>query len=184
MDLITINTKRHEAFRVMYNTNKALLIKEGLRDSITRFSTLSYFPLNGTPGSPDSWAKAVLNIESNSRRNSIRFSLSNRISPRIRNHFQNPEWGDPGVTFNAKKPRVENLVILYLQDIDWHDVSVHYTHSALEFLHNHMLVQYMYMQQLVSNNTAVQNRCGHTKCENKNPVSMWIFSFWVYTFVI
>jgi hypothetical protein len=32
-----------------------------------------FFPLNGTPGCPDSWAKAVLNIDSNSQRNSIRF---------------------------------------------------------------------------------------------------------------
>jgi uncharacterized protein YegL len=32
----------------------------------------SVFLLNGTPGSPDSWAKAVLNIDSNSRSNSIR----------------------------------------------------------------------------------------------------------------
>jgi hypothetical protein len=31
--------------------------------------------LNGTPGSPDSWAKAVLNIDSNSRSNSNRFFL-------------------------------------------------------------------------------------------------------------
>jgi hypothetical protein len=31
--------------------------------------------LKGTPGSPDSWAKAVLNIDSNLRSNSIRFFL-------------------------------------------------------------------------------------------------------------
>jgi hypothetical protein len=31
------------------------------------------FSLTGTPGSPDSWAKAVLNMDSNSRSNSIRF---------------------------------------------------------------------------------------------------------------
>jgi hypothetical protein len=39
-----------------------------LRDSLTRFSTLD-FSLNCTPGSPDSWAKTVLHIVSNSRRN-------------------------------------------------------------------------------------------------------------------
>jgi hypothetical protein len=32
-----------------------------------------FFSLNGTPGSPDSGAKAFLNIDSNSRSNSIRF---------------------------------------------------------------------------------------------------------------
>jgi hypothetical protein len=32
-----------------------------------------FFSLNCTPGCPDSWAKAVLNIDSNSRRNFIRF---------------------------------------------------------------------------------------------------------------
>jgi hypothetical protein len=32
-----------------------------------------FYSLNGTPGSPDSWAKAVLNIDSNWRSNSIRF---------------------------------------------------------------------------------------------------------------
>jgi hypothetical protein len=36
-----------------------------------------FFLLNGTPGSSDSWAKAVLNIDSNSRRNSIRFDYEN-----------------------------------------------------------------------------------------------------------
>jgi hypothetical protein len=39
-----------------------------------------YFSLNGSPGSPDSWAKAVLNIDSNSRRNSIRFDYENRLT--------------------------------------------------------------------------------------------------------
>jgi hypothetical protein len=36
-----------------------------------RFLSLGFFSLNGTPGSPDSWAKAVLNIDLNSRSNSI-----------------------------------------------------------------------------------------------------------------
>jgi hypothetical protein len=36
-------------------------------------------PLNGTSGSPDSWAKAVLNIDSNLQRNSIRFDYKNRL---------------------------------------------------------------------------------------------------------
>jgi hypothetical protein len=33
----------------------------------------------GTPGSTDAWVKAVLNIGSNSRRNSIRFDYENRL---------------------------------------------------------------------------------------------------------
>jgi hypothetical protein len=37
------------------------------------------FSLNGTPGFPDSWAKAVLNIDSNSQRNSIRFFAKLKI---------------------------------------------------------------------------------------------------------
>jgi hypothetical protein len=32
-----------------------------------RFLTLGFFSLNCTPGSPDSWAKTVLHIDSNSR---------------------------------------------------------------------------------------------------------------------
>jgi hypothetical protein len=36
-----------------------------------------FFSLNGTPGSPDSWANAVLNTDSNSRSNSNRFFLDN-----------------------------------------------------------------------------------------------------------
>jgi hypothetical protein len=42
------------------------------------FVTL-YFSLNGTSGCPDSWAKEVLNIDSNSRRNSIRYDYENRL---------------------------------------------------------------------------------------------------------
>jgi hypothetical protein len=38
-----------------------------------------FFWLNGTPGCPDSWAKAVLNIDSNSLRNSIRIDYENRL---------------------------------------------------------------------------------------------------------
>jgi hypothetical protein len=38
-----------------------------------------FFSLNGTPGCPDSWAKAVFNIDSNSRRNSILFDYKNRL---------------------------------------------------------------------------------------------------------
>jgi hypothetical protein len=38
-----------------------------------------FFFLNGTPGSPDLWAKAVLNIDSNWRSNSIRFDAKNRL---------------------------------------------------------------------------------------------------------
>jgi hypothetical protein len=38
-----------------------------------------FFLLDGTPGTPDSLAKAVLNIDSNSRSNSIRILLDNAI---------------------------------------------------------------------------------------------------------
>jgi hypothetical protein len=38
-----------------------------------------FFALNVTPGCADSWAKAVLNIDSNSRRNSIRFNIENLV---------------------------------------------------------------------------------------------------------
>jgi hypothetical protein len=38
-----------------------------------RFSTLGYFLVFGAPGSPDSLAKSVLNIDVNSQRNSIQF---------------------------------------------------------------------------------------------------------------
>jgi hypothetical protein len=38
-----------------------------------------FFSLNGTNGCPDSWAKAVLKTDSNSRRNSIRFDYENRL---------------------------------------------------------------------------------------------------------
>jgi hypothetical protein len=37
------------------------------------------FLLNGTPGSPDSWAKAVLNIDSNLRSNSIQLDEKNQL---------------------------------------------------------------------------------------------------------
>jgi hypothetical protein len=37
------------------------------------------FLLNGTPGPPDSWAKAVLNIDSNSRSNSIFFVYNAKL---------------------------------------------------------------------------------------------------------
>jgi hypothetical protein len=39
---------------------------------------LWFFLSNCTPGSPDSWAKSVLHIDSNSRSNSIRFDDENR----------------------------------------------------------------------------------------------------------
>jgi hypothetical protein len=38
-----------------------------------------FFSLIGIPGSPDSWAKAGLNIDSNWRSNSIRFDAENRL---------------------------------------------------------------------------------------------------------
>jgi hypothetical protein len=68
-----------------------------LKGKISRDFRPSVFSLNGTTGFPDSWAKEVLNIDSNSRRNSIRFDYENRlrgvntysrVSLRIRNHIQ------------------------------------------------------------------------------------------------
>jgi hypothetical protein len=47
------------------------------KETVSRYFWPSFFSLNGTPGGPDSWAKAVLNIDSNSRRNSIRFDYEN-----------------------------------------------------------------------------------------------------------
>jgi hypothetical protein len=38
-----------------------------------------FFSLNGTPGFPDSWAKAVLNIDSNRRSNLNLFDAKNRL---------------------------------------------------------------------------------------------------------
>jgi hypothetical protein len=38
-----------------------------------------FFSLNCTPGSPDSWAKTVLHIDSNSRRSSTKFDDENRL---------------------------------------------------------------------------------------------------------
>jgi hypothetical protein len=38
-----------------------------------------FFSLNGTPGCPDSLDKVVFNIDSNSRRKSIRFDYENRL---------------------------------------------------------------------------------------------------------
>jgi hypothetical protein len=44
-----------------------------LKGKVSRDFRPSFFSLNGTPGSPDSWAKAVLNIDLNWRSNSIFF---------------------------------------------------------------------------------------------------------------
>jgi hypothetical protein len=38
-----------------------------------------FFSLNNTPGSPDSWAKSVLNIDLHWRSNLIRFDAKNRL---------------------------------------------------------------------------------------------------------
>jgi hypothetical protein len=38
-----------------------------------------FFSLNCTPGPPDSWAKTVLHIDSNSRSFSIKFDDENRL---------------------------------------------------------------------------------------------------------
>jgi hypothetical protein len=45
-----------------------------------RFLTLSFFSLYGAPESPDSWATAVLNIDSTWRSNWIRLDAKNRLS--------------------------------------------------------------------------------------------------------
>jgi hypothetical protein len=42
-----------------------------------------FLSLNGTPGSPDSWDKTVLNIDSNLRSNSIRFFLLDNAKLKI-----------------------------------------------------------------------------------------------------
>jgi hypothetical protein len=49
------------------------------KGAVSRDFHLRIFSLNGTPGSPDSWPKAVLNIDSNWRSNSIRFDVENRL---------------------------------------------------------------------------------------------------------
>jgi hypothetical protein len=38
-----------------------------------------FFSLNGTPGCPDSWANAVLNIDSNLMKNLIQFDYENLL---------------------------------------------------------------------------------------------------------
>jgi hypothetical protein len=50
-----------------------------LKGTVSRDFRPSFFSLNGAPRGPDSWAKAVLNSDSNSRRNSIRFDAENRL---------------------------------------------------------------------------------------------------------
>jgi hypothetical protein len=45
--------------------------QEVLKGQYHEIFNTRFFSLNGTPGSPDSWAKLVLHIDSNSRRNSI-----------------------------------------------------------------------------------------------------------------
>jgi hypothetical protein len=44
-----------------------------IKGKVSRDFRPSVFSLNGTHGGPNSWAKAVLNLDSNSWRNSIRF---------------------------------------------------------------------------------------------------------------
>jgi hypothetical protein len=43
------------------------------------FDPRVFFSLNCTPGSPDSWAKTVLHIDSNSQRSSTKFDDENRL---------------------------------------------------------------------------------------------------------
>jgi hypothetical protein len=50
-----------------------------IQGTVLRDFRPSFFSFNGTPGSPDSRGKAVLNTYSNSRRISIRFDYRNRL---------------------------------------------------------------------------------------------------------
>jgi hypothetical protein len=49
------------------------------KGTVSRDFRPSVLSLNGTPGGPDSWAKAVLNFDSKSQRNSIRFEVENPL---------------------------------------------------------------------------------------------------------
>jgi hypothetical protein len=50
-----------------------------LKGTVSRDFRPLFFSSNCTPGSPDSWAKMVLHIDSNSRSNSIIFDDKNRL---------------------------------------------------------------------------------------------------------
>jgi hypothetical protein len=78
-----------------------------LKGTVSRDFRPLVFSSNYTPGSPDSWDKTVLHIDSNARSNSIRFDYENRIE--LLGQFESVfkttlahESGDPGVPFKEK----------------------------------------------------------------------------------
>jgi hypothetical protein len=58
---------------------KNIICENSIKGTVSRDFLPSGFSLNGTSGYPDSRAKAVLNTDSNSRTNSIRFDYENRL---------------------------------------------------------------------------------------------------------
>jgi hypothetical protein len=54
-------------------------LKTTLKEQSHEIFDLWFFSSNNTPGSSDSWDKAVLNIDSNSQRNLLRFDYKNRL---------------------------------------------------------------------------------------------------------
>jgi hypothetical protein len=50
-----------------------------IEETVSRDFRPSFFSLNCTPGAPDSWAKTVLHIDSNSQSHSIKFDDENRL---------------------------------------------------------------------------------------------------------
>jgi hypothetical protein len=66
------------ASMTMLSMNRCSIPRKMFKGTVSRnFRHLVFSPLNGTPGSPDSWALAVLNIDSNS--DSIRFDYENLL---------------------------------------------------------------------------------------------------------
>jgi hypothetical protein len=56
-----------------------IVLTDSLKETVSRDFQPSVFLLNCTPGSPDSWAKTVLHIDSNSRSSSTKFDDENRL---------------------------------------------------------------------------------------------------------
>jgi hypothetical protein len=63
----------HFALPDKYTRLVTPILSCAFKGTVTRDLPSGFFSLNGTPGSPDSWAKVVLKIDSNWRSNSIRF---------------------------------------------------------------------------------------------------------------
>jgi hypothetical protein len=57
---------------LIFQGNYIFLLQVPFKGTVSRDFRTLVFSLNGTPGPPYSWAKVVLNIDSNSRSNSIR----------------------------------------------------------------------------------------------------------------